>query len=127
MCKSGGIFQLFGGIWMVNHGSHSFYLSLKHVIMTCSFIFQLTLNANSCLTTEAKPIFSTPTFPLNYIFQLFSNPQNLFHCFHWHHFKPLPPETEHVFDRLGLGKGGIPFILLRYWKRRGEGRHPLVV
>lgn len=95
--------------------------------MTCSFIFQLTLNANSCLTIEAKPILSTPTFPLNYTFQLFSNPQNLFHCFHWHHFKPLPPETEHVFDRLGLGKGGIPLILLRYWKRGGEGRHPLMV
>jgi len=75
--------------------------------MTCSFIFQLTLNANSCLSIEAKPILSTPTFPLNYIFQLFSNPQNLFHCFHWHHFKPYLQKQSMCLTGWGWGREGF--------------------
>lgn len=101
----------------------AFYLSLKHVIMTCSFIFSSPSTQTVVLLLKLSP--SSQLQPSLWItFQLFSNPQNLFHCFHWHHFKPLPPETEHVFDRLGLGKGGIPFILARYWKGEEKRKTP---
>ena len=42
MCKSGGIFQLFGGIWMVNHRQSK----LLSVIETCDHDMQLYFSAH---------------------------------------------------------------------------------
>ena len=108
---------------MANHRQSQL---LTIVIETCDHNVQPYFLAHphqSCLSTKANPILSTPTFPLKCTSQLFSNTKNLFLCFHRHHFEPHPPETESVcLTGCGRVVGGRDSIRITQMLKKGRGR-----